>query len=45
MFQFYHDFAEYFTARRPIAEARQLNPGLQTFDQWLTKHAQQIPLT
>jgi uncharacterized protein YbjT (DUF2867 family) len=45
MFQFYHDFADYFTGRRPIAEAKKLNPELQSFEQWLARHAKQIPLT
>ncbi|HWA15154.1 MAG TPA: NmrA/HSCARG family protein [Gemmatimonadales bacterium] len=45
MFQFYHDFADYFTGRRPIAEAKALNPELLSFDQWLAKYAKQIPLT
>jgi uncharacterized protein YbjT (DUF2867 family) len=45
MFQFYRDFSGYFTARRPIAEARVLNPALLTFDQWLARYAKQIPLT
>jgi uncharacterized protein YbjT (DUF2867 family) len=45
MFQFYRDFAADFRGRRDLATARALNPQLQTFAQWLTKHAAQIPLT
>jgi len=44
MFQFYRDFEEYFCGKRSIEESRALNPGLQTFAQWLAKHADEIPL-
>jgi len=35
MFQFKHDFEDYFTGIRDVAATRQLNPELQTFDAWL----------
>ncbi len=44
MFQFKRDFNEYFVGARDIAFTRSLNPELQTFDQWLAKHKDQIPL-
>ncbi|MGD2130313.1 MAG: NmrA/HSCARG family protein [Lysobacterales bacterium] len=44
MFQFYRDFEEYFCSARNIEESRVLNPRLQTFAQWLAKHADEIPL-
>ncbi len=44
MFQFKHDFEEYFCGARNPDVARRLNPALQTFDQWLAQNAQRIPL-
>jgi hypothetical protein len=44
MFQFKRDFNEYFCGVRDIASSRELNPELQTFEQWLARHAQEIPL-
>lgn len=44
MFQFYHDFNDYFCGKRNLAEVRKLNPELQTFAQWLSKHKDQIPV-
>ncbi len=44
MFQFTHDFADYFCGARSIALSRALNPSLQTFDAWLAKNASRIPL-
>jgi len=44
MFQFYAEFADYFTGARPLAVARSLNPSLLTFDAWLAAHKDQIPL-
>jgi len=35
MFQFKHDFEDYFCGARDIAFSRSLNPALQTFDAWL----------
>ena len=45
MFQYYHDFEREFCAARPLEQARALYPGLQTFRQWLARHAKQIPLS
>lgn len=44
MFQFYHDFNDYFCGKRNVDEVRKLNPELQTFEQWLDKHKDQIPV-
>ena len=45
MFQYKHDFEREFCAARPVDQARALYPGLQTFRQWLARHAKQIPLS
>ena len=44
MFQFKRDFNDYYTKIRDVAFARSLNPELQSFDQWLSRHAKEIPL-
>jgi uncharacterized protein YbjT (DUF2867 family) len=44
MFQFYRDFEGYFCGARSLEESRALNPQLQTFEQWLARHAGEIPL-
>jgi uncharacterized protein YbjT (DUF2867 family) len=44
MFQFKRDFNEYYCGVRDIARTRELNPELQTFEQWLARHKDQIPL-
>jgi uncharacterized protein YbjT (DUF2867 family) len=44
MFQFKRDFNEYFRGARDLGFTRTLNPELQTFEQWLAKHKDQIPL-
>ena len=44
MFQFKRDFNEYFRGARDLRFTRTLNPELQTFEQWLAKHKDQIPL-
>jgi uncharacterized protein YbjT (DUF2867 family) len=44
MFQFKRDFHEYYCGIRDLDFARKLNPGLQTFDQWLIKNAAKIPV-
>lgn len=44
MFQFKHDFNEYFRKSRDITLARSLNPELQTFAQWLAKNHDRIPI-
>jgi uncharacterized protein YbjT (DUF2867 family) len=44
MFQFKRDFNDYYTKARDLSFARSLNPELQSFDQWLSRHAKEIPL-
>ncbi len=44
MFQFKHDFTEYYCGARDIAFSRTLNPQLQTFAGWLEAHREQIAL-
>jgi uncharacterized protein YbjT (DUF2867 family) len=44
MFQFKHDFNEYFVGARDLAFARRLNPELQSFKTWLAANAGKIPL-
>ncbi|MBS1724318.1 MAG: NmrA/HSCARG family protein [Armatimonadetes bacterium] len=44
MFQFYRDFADYFTGFRDISVAKSLNPKLQDFSQWLAANSSKIPL-
>ncbi|HZN97274.1 MAG TPA: NmrA/HSCARG family protein [Gemmatimonadales bacterium] len=44
MFQFKRDFNEYFCGARNLAFTRSLNPELQTFEEWLAVHKDQIPL-
>jgi uncharacterized protein YbjT (DUF2867 family) len=44
MFQFKRDFNEYFVGARDLGFSRKLNPELQTFEQWLAQHKEQIPL-
>jgi uncharacterized protein YbjT (DUF2867 family) len=44
MFQFKRDFNDYYCGARDLAFARQLNPELQTFEQWLARNKDKIPL-
>jgi hypothetical protein len=44
MFQVYRDFEKEVVAARSPELARSLNPELQTFDQWLAKHKDKIPV-
>jgi uncharacterized protein YbjT (DUF2867 family) len=44
MFQFKRDFNDYFCGARNLQFSRSLNPELQTFDQWLALHKDEIPL-
>jgi uncharacterized protein YbjT (DUF2867 family) len=44
MFQFKRDFNDQFRGVRDVKFARALNPELQTFDAWLARHKDQIPL-
>ena len=45
MFQFKRDFQEAFCGPRDPAVARGLNPSLQTFEEWLARNKNRIPLT
>ena len=44
MFQFKRDFEQYYCGARNLDEALALNPSLQTFDQWLARNKDLIPL-
>ncbi len=44
MFQFNRDFEQDFCGARDIDGARALNPSLQTFDEWLSKNKDRVPL-
>lgn len=42
MFQYKRDFETEYCAARPVALSRELNPGLQSFAQWLSRHKSQL---
>lgn len=44
MFQFYRDFSEDAMRLRDVEESRALNPSLQTFQEWLDRNKEQIPI-
>jgi uncharacterized protein YbjT (DUF2867 family) len=44
MFQFKHDFEDYFCGVRDLAVSRSLNPSLQTFEAWLDANKTRIPV-
>jgi uncharacterized protein YbjT (DUF2867 family) len=44
MFQVKRDFEQAYCGGRDLAFARALNPSLQTFDQWLARNKERIPL-
>ena len=44
MFQFKRDFNDYYVGIRDIEKARELNPELQSLDEWLDRNAERIPL-
>ena len=44
MFQFFHDFDEYFSGARNIEFTKSLNPSLQNFNSWLEENKSKIPL-
>lgn len=44
MFQFYAEFEKQLSDTRDLAQTRALNPELQTFDQWLARNKDKIPL-
>jgi uncharacterized protein YbjT (DUF2867 family) len=44
MFQFKHDFEDYFCGARSIEFSKSLNPSLQNFNSWLEENKTKIPL-
>jgi uncharacterized protein YbjT (DUF2867 family) len=44
MFQVYRDFEVPFNANRSVDLARELNPELQSFEQWVARYKDKIPL-
>jgi len=44
MFQYYADFEKEFSDARDIKIARELNPSLQTFEQWLADNVKKLPV-
>jgi len=44
MFQFKHDFNDYFCGVRNIEESKRLNPELQSFETWAKTNKKAIPL-
>ncbi len=44
MFQFYHDFEDYFCGARSLATSRALNPSLKNFEAWIAENKSRIPL-
>jgi uncharacterized protein YbjT (DUF2867 family) len=44
MFQFYRDFADECNATRDVERTRSFAPGLQSFEQWLQRHASELQI-
>ena len=44
MFQFYEEFESHVNMLREVKFSKELNPDLQSFDQWLKKNANLIPV-
>jgi len=44
MFQFKRDFEQVFCGARNLESARRLYPGMQTFDEWLDRNKDRIPV-
>ena len=44
MFQFYAEFDKQLSDTRDLTKTRALNPELQTFDQWLARNKDRLPL-
>lgn len=44
MFQFYRDFDDVCNGVRDVQQSKELNPDLQSFDEWLQKNGPRIPL-
>jgi uncharacterized protein YbjT (DUF2867 family) len=43
MFQFKHDFEDYFTGARSVDVTRRLNPEVLSFSEWLAENVDRIP--
>jgi len=44
MFQLYRDYAGRLNSLRDVARSRELNPSLMSFDDWLAKYKDRIPI-
>ena len=44
MFQFYQEFEDLCTSVRNVRYSKELNPAIQSFDEWLQNNAKKIPL-
>jgi uncharacterized protein YbjT (DUF2867 family) len=44
MFQFKHDFEDYYCGARSVENTKSLNPSLKSLDEWLKDNASKIPL-
>jgi uncharacterized protein YbjT (DUF2867 family) len=44
MFQFKHDFEDYFCDARNVKKAKEINPAMQNFNSWLEANKSKIPL-
>ena len=44
MFQFYDEFAPELNSIRDVKMSKEINPSLQSFDDWLAKNGKRIPL-
>jgi uncharacterized protein YbjT (DUF2867 family) len=44
MFQFKHDFEDYYCGARSVDGTKSLNPSLKSFDDWLKENAKKIPI-
>lgn len=44
MFQFKHDFEDYFCGARNLDFSKSINPEIKSFDQWLAENKSKIPM-
>jgi uncharacterized protein YbjT (DUF2867 family) len=44
MFQFKHDFEDYYCGARDLKFSKSLNPELKSFDEWLKDNAKKLPI-
>ncbi|WP_017814805.1 NmrA/HSCARG family protein [Paenibacillus shenyangensis] len=42
-YQFYHDFEEEYCGARNLEQSKQLNPAMQTLEDWITRHKDSFP--